>query len=93
MSKLLFLDTFRVNCKMKYHIIKNTRESFQDPQGEWMKIVNCWDVLMKTFAGSQAMVPCQLLHSDVISQCLCVAKFMRETIKENSSAFGSFIFS
>lgn len=54
---------------------------------------NCWAALMKTFAGSKAMEPRQLLQSDAISQCLCVAKFMCETMKKDASALGSFAFS
>lgn len=46
-------------------------------------VSNCWGVLTKIFSGSKAMVPCQLLHSDVV-------KFMHETMKEGSSAFGRF---
>ena len=53
---------------------------------------NCWAVLMKTFAASEAVVSCQLLDSDIISHCLCVAKFTPEPMKEDSSALGSFIF-
>lgn len=53
---------------------------------------NCWGVLMKTFAASEAVVSCQLLDSDVFSHCLCVAKFTHEPMKKDSSALGSFIF-
>lgn len=89
-----FEGMFRVNCRDKYLIISleikgNYSKINKD---EWMQITTTgvygWKHLLAPWPRS--LVSC---YNQMSSVNVCVAKFMSETIKEDSSALGSFFFS